>query len=598
MRARTFVLLGLLAAGALLSLPRLMCPAPEPRKKAAAPAPTEPAPPEPEPEPPRPPPPTRELTGMVHVPAGKFRMGADEAFFVKTFNMRSKKKCHPRLKGKQKDQWWPILLTETPEHDAETEAYAIDRFEVTNAQYEVFLRETSRESVITARDDTLTTVATDLYGQTPVPWQMETIYWLSREKLLAVKDEVLESNEALVNALCQQFNVKSFDDIVEEKQIEAWAQFGLPPGIELTVYTRTVPAWERVEVTEEIADLPVGYVSGLDADAFAEWAGKHVPTEEEWEKAARGPEGFVYPWGDEWDPSDPRQRNWIHWSGTDSPPAPPYEDRPLPVDALPEGQSHYGCFHMLGNVMEWTSSYPKRYPGSKGRSPYFGNIRARVLRGLAYGDGLAYKDMELKFRNTARVLASPGGAIYPKNRWSMVGFRCAKYHTPARDVLLHAMRRTEEKGLLSPHLGLDPANGFGVERREYAPYGEEGRGKVFVRSRTEAVGFVPVTAEMSPYLGYVYWTKGLEVEGAGGDSLKCEDGYLVGVQGDRVAMFRFRIRGPERIALLPDAVERDEEAGRSATVDEESGAVRLSWKGVSFRLRIGALWKEEWFETE
>ncbi|MHC4860631.1 MAG: hypothetical protein ACYTDY_11120, partial [Planctomycetota bacterium] len=102
MRARTFVLLGLLAAGALLSLPRLMCPAPEPRKKAAAPAPTEPAPPEPEPEPPRPPPPTRELTGMVHVPAGKFRMGADEAFFVKTFNMRSKKKCHPRLKGKQK----------------------------------------------------------------------------------------------------------------------------------------------------------------------------------------------------------------------------------------------------------------------------------------------------------------------------------------------------------------------------------------------------------------------------------------------------------------------------------------------------------------
>ncbi|MHC4861597.1 MAG: SUMF1/EgtB/PvdO family nonheme iron enzyme, partial [Planctomycetota bacterium] len=101
------------------------------------------------------------FAGMVEIPAGEFEMGVDEKFFVKTFNMKSKKRCHPRLKGKEKDNWWPILLTETPEHDAETEAYAIDRYEVTNAQYKVFLDETSQESVFTTKKKhTLTAVAT------------------------------------------------------------------------------------------------------------------------------------------------------------------------------------------------------------------------------------------------------------------------------------------------------------------------------------------------------------------------------------------------------------------------------------------------------
>lgn len=92
------------------------------------------------------------------------------------------------------------------------------------------------------------------------------------------------------------------------------------------------------------ADHPVVFVSYDDAEAYCRWAGKRLPTADEWKKAYRGPDGRIYPWGDVFDPelcnTAESQRGW----------------ETTPVTRFPKGRSHYGCYDMVGNVEEWTST--------------------------------------------------------------------------------------------------------------------------------------------------------------------------------------------------------------------------------------------------
>jgi serine/threonine-protein kinase len=103
--------------------------------------------------------------------------------------------------------------------------------------------------------------------------------------------------------------------------------------------------------TGDEPDLPVVNILILDARAFAEWAGKRLPKGREWEKAARGKDGFLYPWGNQ-----PDQARANVGSG-----------RVLPVSALPAGASPYGALNMSGNVWEMVDQVSPPGPGALGR---------------------------------------------------------------------------------------------------------------------------------------------------------------------------------------------------------------------------------------
>jgi formylglycine-generating enzyme required for sulfatase activity len=136
--------------------------------------------------------------------------------------------------------------------------------------------------------------------------------------------------------------------------------------------------WQRKSFPSDKADHPVVCVSWDDAQAYAKWSGLSLPTEAQWEKAARGPQNWEYPWGDAWDGDRCR-----HGGNCGS-------ETTCAVYGYPRGVSGYGCYNMSGNVWEWCedrydAGYYEKGPARNPRGPSEGSYR--VCRGGSWWYG-------------------------------------------------------------------------------------------------------------------------------------------------------------------------------------------------------------------
>ena len=162
--------------------------------------------------------------------------------------------------------------------------------------------------------------------------------------------------------------------------------------------------WGGRKIDDSVKNHPVTHVSWADADSYCNWRGKTLPTEAQWEKAARGTEGNKFPWGNDFNKNNANAggRN----GGT------------VPVGSYPTGMSPFGVHDMAGNVWEWTADWYKAYPGNTVEDKDYGE-KFRVARGGGWG-GMGHYSLEIFVRSSYRH------DVPPEGRFTDVGFRCAK----------------------------------------------------------------------------------------------------------------------------------------------------------------------------
>jgi formylglycine-generating enzyme required for sulfatase activity len=170
-------------------------------------------------------------------------------------------------------------------------------------------------------------------------------------------------------------------------------------------------------------NMPVVGVTYADATAYAAWAGKRLPTEQEWEKAAS------------WGPNADKKRMWPWGDSPNGSQATLNTNHPTTVGSKANGASAYGVLDMAGNVLEWVDAFYQPYPNNTATDPNFGSVN-RVVRG-----GSFRSDVE-SARTTRRIYAPAEFTAAEKVQRSwLIGFRCA---VSANDPKLQERLRSQK----------------------------------------------------------------------------------------------------------------------------------------------------------
>lgn len=283
--------------------------------------------------------------GMVAIPSGQYAIGSNKM----------------DDEGLQQKYGFvdPLYQDEHPVHKVSVRDFMIDQYEVSNAQYKKFVLTTHRAM--------------------PAEW-VQNGYDVDEAKL----------------------NVLDIDWM--RRMTAGYAK----PARDTKAMSREELQAEFAKILKSRDALPMTSVSWNDAREYCAWAGKRLPTEAEWEIAARGPQGLEYPWGNEFD-----IKKTNSGMGRD-------EDNLLAsVGTFPADKSPFGVYDMGGNVSEWVEDKYLPYPGSTYHSPHYdGPQKERVVRGS--NASIGHYKLALYFRGALRHHKPP------EFMSAELGFRCAK----------------------------------------------------------------------------------------------------------------------------------------------------------------------------
>ena len=281
---------------------------------------------------------------MALIPAGLFLMGSNDV--------------DTTTRGKEYGLIKPLYLDEQPQREVKLNAFYIDRYEVTNDQYKEF---------VILNNKTV-----------PQTWS-DNGYLLIRQILDIANDEVLR---------------RLSDEL-----------FKLDMNTQTATRETLLDAIEKQQRSQD--NLPVAGVAWADANDYCQWLGKRLPTEAEWEKAARGTKGNEYPWGNKWLKGHSNSGEGERW-----------ESGVAPIGSFTKGQSPFGVFDMAGNVMEWTADWYQPYPDNQYPSKDYGEV-FKVVRGGGWG-GMGHYAINHFNRTSYRFY------LRPESTFPDLGLRCAK----------------------------------------------------------------------------------------------------------------------------------------------------------------------------
>lgn len=309
------------------------------------------------------------LPGLVYVPGGRTHVGIEVAALKRQLEI-----------DPDSERYAALLSAETPEHEVAVESFFLMPTEVTNEQYAAFVAATG--------------------AQPPYTWGAAAIEG-GRERWLAEREAARAAASAAGEPApaAEAFDARAW-----------WREHW--PGL-----SYAVPAGDERR--------PVVFVDWRDANAYARWLGLRLPTEFEYQRAARGDTTRAYPWGDEWDNERFAATSLLKKrSGA------------FPVGSFPAGASKQGVLDLAGNVWEWTASPFTPYPGYEVKVYEFGyGNKVRQVNAVASWNPLqrvvvggSFQNGSLMARATTRRSTEVGETS------DALGFRCAASVDPGVDI--------------------------------------------------------------------------------------------------------------------------------------------------------------------